>query len=400
MVITFLDRLGLVAGHPLVYVAFIILVIVWLARLFLIKKNEPFDLVRDVPEKDRAKAIDTIITGVPEELCERRASLISKRYNIFAWLMTLVAVVVLGGLAAFYFTKTDSEIEQIMQERLANLENDISENQKSTQNGLDRLTTEFNKIFIQTIFKAPTNHTLTKDLIGFMHYLESLNLSGVVTTKSSQVHNNDGSFTHTKELISFEITENPSEDVDKALAMGLAKYPTISTLFSFFAQPRLIVGFNKSAPPTDRLPEWLLSHGKEGPQLLLNTHSSPTREGNVFRLSLDEQNQQIFISWNGFKYDKQRWVTSREITSITDVGDAWMGMIFTGHKHEIEDFVNELVPEWVNIKFDNNIATVTDFTATPAFIKAKAYTSTLPSEKQILSGKVNAKHALVHVGGF
>lgn len=393
----FIDRLELVAGHPLVFVAFIILVLTWLARLFIIKKSDPLALVKLLPKEDRAKAVETILAGgVPDNLNQARYDLIKKRYNIFALIVTLTFFAVIGGLAVNFFSKSDEEVQKLILEKI---DTKIDDNHQETKKALDRLTTEFNSIYVQTIFKAPESHNLTNDLKAFLLYLESLQVPGLLSHQYSQQQNEDGSFS-TSVKYSYEIRGERSKQESIAFSQGIEKFPQLKALFKFFESPRLRVALNREAPKPNNITAWMLNHEKDRPELLLHTHESPTKDGNFFRLTLDSRDDHIYISWNGYKYGKDRWVDSRNITSLSDIGNAWIGLLFFGYDSTIKEYVSSLSPEWVNLKFDNNYVTATNLVETPPFNNMKTYTSRLPIKELILENKAHQKHPEIHLGGF
>lgn len=114
----FLDKLPLVVGHPLAYVAFIILVLTWGWMAYFLRTRKHLEKLDQLPDADRLTALQALVLGFPKTLTKNRLKVFQWRYLLVAFVATLASTIILAGLAVHvYKSQQQDQIEQAEAER-------------------------------------------------------------------------------------------------------------------------------------------------------------------------------------------------------------------------------------------------------------------------------------------
>lgn len=108
----FLDKLQLVAGQPLTYVAFLMIVVGWGLRWYFLRTVNYLKSLPDLPERDRLSAFQVAVLGFPNNLTENRLRLLNTRYVVACYIATLVAIIILAGLLVHYYSMPAAELRR------------------------------------------------------------------------------------------------------------------------------------------------------------------------------------------------------------------------------------------------------------------------------------------------
>ncbi len=103
----FLDKLYLVAGSPLTYIAFLLLIFVWLGGLYLSFRKRVWELL---PDKDRYSAAQLFFLGMPDTITANRLRVLGWRYLLLAYVVTLIFFLIMAGLLVYYLIQPGAEV--------------------------------------------------------------------------------------------------------------------------------------------------------------------------------------------------------------------------------------------------------------------------------------------------
>lgn len=162
---------------------------------------------------------------------------------------------------------------------------------------------------------------------------------------------------------------------------------------TFLRQPKLQIGINRSPRASDVLVNSLLGLS-DRPDLYLFVHGWPVdpQKGRFGKVILDVLRKRMLVSWNGFEFPQDKWVTSRKVLSIQDL-DKSQFVVMLSNPGSIDPKLDEIAakcrPIWVNIRLDNNFVTFENFDRPQAIQKWQAFSTTFPSAQVILDGKAS-----------
>ena len=112
--IRFLDRLELVAGNPLVYVAFLLLAAGWFGSWFYFtSRRSNLKALKLLPEGERLTFMQMVLLGLPKTVTSNRIKVLRWRVMLIAYGMSLVALLVLAGLGTYYLTLPAAEVAEL-----------------------------------------------------------------------------------------------------------------------------------------------------------------------------------------------------------------------------------------------------------------------------------------------
>ncbi|MCI0378713.1 MAG: hypothetical protein L0215_13985, partial [Gemmataceae bacterium] len=129
----FLDKIQLVAGQPLTYVAFLILVLAWGLRWYFLRTERYLNRLRELPEAGRLSAFQLVILGFPENLTEGRLTVLRWRYLFAALVASLACLVILAGLLVHYLSMSPSDVNR----RMGRIEDALKDQVKAIDNAID-----------------------------------------------------------------------------------------------------------------------------------------------------------------------------------------------------------------------------------------------------------------------
>lgn len=168
-------------------------------------------------------------------------------------------------------------------------------------------------------------------------------------------------------------------------------------------RPRLAIGIGREPRNASGVIDSMLPPGPR-PDLYLFVHDrGGVPPGDARNVVLDVRKNRIYVAWNGFDYPKDAWVSSRRITSIEDLGQTQIALMWSASDaadQGVQAVARKAKPVWVNLRFDNSFVTVTEFEETPLRIQFQAYFGMFPSTQDILSGTASRAFEPGYLGGY
>jgi hypothetical protein len=108
----FLEKLHLLAGNPLGYIAFLVVLAAWWLRAYVRRTEVHLKSLDKLPNPDRLPALQIIVLGLPKRLTANHLEVFRRRYTLIAYAATLLSVLVLAGLVVHYWSLDESEINR------------------------------------------------------------------------------------------------------------------------------------------------------------------------------------------------------------------------------------------------------------------------------------------------
>jgi tetratricopeptide (TPR) repeat protein len=106
----FLEKLYLVKGDPLTYVAFLVLILGWLGPWYLFNKRVYPRILEQLPKAKRITGLRMLLTGIPDEVTDQTLRATRWRFLLLAYGMTLLFLLIIAGLLVHYLTMSRVDV--------------------------------------------------------------------------------------------------------------------------------------------------------------------------------------------------------------------------------------------------------------------------------------------------
>lgn len=260
---------------------------------------------------------------------------------------------------------------------------------EDARTGVERLSTQFDRVFVQAIFELPSAHSAVAALRDAITEA----VAKVESTRASFPTGMGFAYSTKDGAGQSELTVSFAADriQDQAFLDLSPKFAETGPVVEFLRSPRLQVGVNRRQRPTEPLAASLMGLG-EPPDLYLFAHGRAVDPGagNFGHVYFDRTRGRLLAGWNGFEYAKSKWATNRKVMSIHDLDGAQLVVMLSNPGSVdpvIDSIARDAVPVWLNIHFDTSVVSFSEFRGSSDSGNWRAYISIFPSAEAILGRK-------------
>ncbi len=316
------------------------------------------------------------------------------------WRVGGLAIRAGGALAIFVITFFWSP-KVVAQQPLSSAQVEkIEKTTEKTGTDVERMLTVFSEVLVQVVYELPAAEPQVAALHdGLVTIVKASGASGKWPKGFSRTHSGGASTLTVAKIDADELLSEECLNV----APGLLD---ARDLIGWFHTPRLQVGINRSARPTESLADSLTGSGFHGDipdlHLFVTNHFDPS-DGNFATVILDLRKDKVLVVWNAFRYPKQHWATSRKVVSVHDLGGAQLATLLSGTgsvNSAIDRIAARAVPIWTNLKFDNHFVSFTDLKPARASLNWQVFHGTFPTAESILANKATGGLDSAYSWGF
>ncbi len=269
--------------------------------------------------------------------------------------------------------------------------------------GINRILTKFEKVYVQAVFELPKeNASILRLKESILEVIHAVYEEGQTSPEGFYTSNTQrpGVGAQLLPVIHIELHDILSEDY-----IRLSQYLLESQeLLRFLQVPRLKIGVNKEPRKSDELIGSFIQLA-DPPDFYASVHSPPVDpdQGHFGKLIFDRNLDRLLVYWNGFDFPNKHWMTNSKILSVEDLGGSQLITMLDKAGNivpKLDSVSSAMVPEWINIHFDNHVVTFQDFEATSRVIEWQVYYATFPESKLILDNKTNINFKDYFLSGF